>query len=151
MMLRGIPSILPPELIKIMMEMGHGDQILLCDANYPKLGSPERCVRMDGIGIPDILDAMLTLMPLDHAVEHPTTMMAVNPGDDYVPTVWEEYKRIGFAHEKQGLRQVEISNVDFYVKGAACYACVATGERAMYGNIILRKGVIKESEQIGEA
>lgn len=142
-MLKGIPSILPPELVKILMEMGHGDQILLCDANYPKLGSPERCVRMDASGIPEIMDAILTLMPLDHAVEHPTIMMAVNEGDPYVPVVWDEYKKIGFAHEEKGLRQIEIKNTDFYVEGAKCYACIATGEKALYGNIILRKGVIK--------
>jgi len=143
-MLKGIPAILPPELVKILMEMGHGDQILLCDANYPKFGSPERCVRMDGIGIPAILDAILTLMPLDHAVEHPTTLMAVNPGDPYVPVVWEDYRKIGFAHEENGLRETAIRNTDFYVQGARCYACIATGERALYGNVILRKGVIKE-------
>lgn len=142
-MLKGIPSILPPELVKILMEMGHGDQLLLCDANYPKFGSPERCVRMDGIGIPEIMEAILSLMPLDHAVEHPTTLMAVTPGDPYVPTVWEEYRRIGFTHEAKGLREAVIPNTDFYAKGAKCYACVATGEKALYANVILRKGVIK--------
>ena len=142
-MLKGIPTILPPELVKILMEMGHGDQILLCDANYPKFGCPERCIRMDGIGIPPILDAILSLMPLDHAVEHPSIMMAVNPGDPYIPIVWEEYKRIGFRYEDEGLRAKEIRNTDFYVEGPKCYACIATGEKALYGNIILRKGVIK--------
>lgn len=142
-MLKGIPSILPPELVKILMEMGHGDQLLLCDANYPKFGSPERCVRMDGIGIPEIMEAILSLMPLDHAVEHPTTLMAVTPGDPYVPTVWEEYRQIGFTHEAEGLREMVIPNTDFYAKGAKCYACVATGEKALYANVILRKGVIK--------
>lgn len=142
-MLKGIPSILPPELLKILAEMGHGDQILLCDANYPKFGCPERCVRMDGHGITEIMDAILTLMPLDAMVEHPTIFMAVNPGDPYVPVVWDEYKAIGNRHEELGLRQKEIRNFDFYVEGPKCYACVATGERALYGNVILRKGVIK--------
>ncbi len=142
-MLKGIPALLPPELVKILMEMGHGDSILLCDANYPKLGCPERCVRMDGSGIPAILDAILTLMPLDAAVEHPTTFMAVNPGDPYVPLMWDEYKAIGYRHEELGLRQSEIRNAEFYLQGPTCYACIATGERALYGNIILRKGVIQ--------
>lgn len=142
-MLKHIPAILPPELVKILMEMGHGDTLLLCDANYPKLGCPERCVHMDGHGIPEILDAILTLMPLDAAVESPTIFMTVNPGDPYVPTVWEEYRAIGRRHEAEGLREKEIRNTDFYQVGKTCYACVATGERAMYGNVMLRKGVIK--------
>ena len=58
-MLKGIPAIIPPELMKILMEMGHGDELLICDGNYPKFGCPERCVRMDGHGIPEILDAIL--------------------------------------------------------------------------------------------
>lgn len=142
-MLKGIPPILPPELVKILMEMGHGDRILLCDANYPKFGCPERCVRMDGHGIPEILDAILSLMPLDAMVEHPTTLMAVNPGDPYVPVVWETYRSIGKKYEAEGLREREIPNTEFYKEGPGCYACIATGERALYGNIILRKGVIK--------
>lgn len=141
-MLKGIPAILPPELVKLLMEMGHGDTILLCDANYPKLGCPERCVRMDSVGIPAILDAILTLMPLDALAEHPTVLMAVNPGDAYVPVVWDEYRAIGLKHEENGLRETQIPNHEFYRVGGLCYACVATGERSMYGNIMLRKGVI---------
>ena len=76
-MLKNIPSIIPPELMKIMMEMGHGDELLICDGNYPKLGCPERCVRMDGHGIPEILDAILRFFPLDSYVEHPAILMAV--------------------------------------------------------------------------
>ena len=60
-MLKGIPAIIPPELMKILMEMGHGDELLICDGNYPKFGCPERCVRMDGHGIPEILDAILSI------------------------------------------------------------------------------------------
>ena len=87
-MLKGIPAILPPELLKILMEMGHGDELLLTDANYPKLGQPERVVRCDGHGIPELMEAILSLMPLDSYVEHPTTFMAVLPNDPYVPEIW---------------------------------------------------------------
>ena len=75
-MLKGIPAIIPPELMKILMEMGHGDELLICDGNYPKFGCPERCVRMDGHGIPEILDAILKFFPLDPYVENPTILMA---------------------------------------------------------------------------
>ena len=80
-LLKGIPKIMPPELLKILMEMGHGDELLICDGNYPKFGCPERCVRMDGHGIPEILDAVLRFFPLDPYVEHPTVLMAVLPDD----------------------------------------------------------------------
>ena len=71
---------------------------------------------MDGIGIPDILDAFLTLMPLDHAVEHPTTFTAVNPGDPYIPVVREDYRRIGFAHEEAGLREKPSATLIFTLR-----------------------------------
>ena len=80
-MLKGIPAILPPDLLKILMEMGHGDELLLADANYPRLGQPERVIRCDGHGIPELMEAILSLMPLDSYVEHPTTFMAVLPND----------------------------------------------------------------------
>ena len=100
-MLKGIPKIIPPELMKILMEMGHGDELLLCDGNYPKFGSPERCVRMDGHGIPEILDAILRYFPLDTYVEHPTVLMAVVPGDPYKPEIWETYREIGAKYEER--------------------------------------------------
>ena len=78
-MLKQIPPIIPPELMKIMMEMGHGDELLLCDGNYPRNGSPERCVRMDGHGVPEILDAILRFLPLDAYVEHPALLMPPAP------------------------------------------------------------------------
>ena len=141
-MLKGIPDILPPELMKIMMEMGHGDELLLCDGNYPKFGCPERCVRMDGHGIPEIMDAILRFFPLDPYAEHPVILMQVLPGDPYQPVIWEEYKKIGFRYEKDGLREEAVHKADFYPRGAKCYACVATGERALYANVILKKGVV---------
>ena len=76
-MLKNIPRQMPPELMKAMLEMGHGDELLLCDGNYPKFGCPERCVRMDGHGISEILDMILAFFPLDAYVEHPVTLMAV--------------------------------------------------------------------------
>ena len=112
-MLKGIPAILPPELLKILMEMGHGDELLLADANYPRLGQPERVIRCDGHGIPELMEAILSLMPLDSYVEHPTTFKAI---DKYT----------------------------FYKRGAQTYAAVVTGERALYANVILKKGVVKE-------
>ena len=143
-MLKGIPSVLTPELLKIMMEMGHGDELLICDGNYPKLGCPERCVRLDGHGIPEILDAVLRFFPLDAYVEHPAVLMAVLPDDPYKPEIWEVYREIGRKHEKDGLRETAVQKTEFYPRGAKCYACIATGETALYANVILKKGVVKE-------
>ncbi len=143
-MLKGIPAILPPELLKILMEMGHGDELLLADANYPRLGQPERVIRCDGHGIPELMEAILSLMPLDSYVEHPTTFMAVLPNDPYVPEIWDTYRAIGAKHEEQGLREEAIDKYTFYQRGAQTYAAVVTGERALYANVILKKGVVKE-------
>lgn len=143
-MLKGIPKILTPELMKLLMEMGHGDELLLCDGNYPKIGCPERCVRMDGHGIPEILDAILRFLPLDTYVEHPVSFMAVLPGDPYKPEIWEEYRAIGAKREEQGLREETIDKPAFYERGRRCYVCIATSEEALYANLILKKGVVKE-------
>jgi L-fucose mutarotase len=142
-LLKGIPRVIPPKLMKILMEMGHGDELLICDGNYPKFGCPDRCVRLDGHGIPEIMDAILRFMPLDSYAEHPVTFMAVLPDDPYVPEIWRLYRDIGRKYEKDGLREIEIPKADFYAQGKKCYACVATGEAALYANIILRKGVVK--------
>ena len=142
-MLKNIPLQMPPELMKIMLEMGHGDELLLCDGNYPKVGCPERCVRMDGYGIVEILDMILTFFPLDAYVEHPVTLMAVVKGDPYKPEVWDAYRQIGQRHEADGLREEAVEKPVFYEKGRHCYVCVATGEQALYANVILKKGVVK--------
>ena len=147
-MLKGIPAILPPELLKILMEMGHGDELLLADANYPRLGQPERVIRCDGHGIPELMEAILSLMPLDSYVEHPTTFMAVLPHDPYVPEIWDTYRAIGAKHEEQGLREEAIDKYTFYKRGAQTYAAVVTGERALYANVILKKNNNKLGETI---
>jgi L-fucose mutarotase len=140
-MLKGIPEILGPELLKTLMEMGHGDELLLCDGNYPRLGHPERLIRCDGHGVPELLDAILRFMPLDTYVEHPVILMEVRSGDPYVPEIWDKYRQIIKTHQADA-RDCAIDRFDFYKRGAAAYAAVATGEQARYANIILKKGVV---------
>lgn len=142
-MLKGIPAILPPQLLKILMEMGHGDELLIADGNYPKFGQPSQVVRCDGHGILEILDAILTFMPLDSYVENPVTFMEVLPNDPYVPEIWDKYREIGMRHEADGLREKAINKYDFYEQGAKTYAVVTTSESALYANLILKKGVVK--------
>ena len=141
-MLKQIPSILTPELLKIMMEMGHGDELVIADGNYPRFGHPMRVVRMDGHGIPEILDAIMKFMPLDSYVEHSTILMAVLPDDPYVPEIWGKYREIIGRYEKDGARETAINKHEFYERAARAYAVITTSESALYANIILKKGVV---------
>lgn len=141
-MLKGIPSILPPDLLKILMEMGHGDEIVIADGNFPVFAHPKTVIRCDGHSISPLLDAILTLFPLDSYTEHPTVLMDVLPDDPYLPEIWEEYERIGRIHERNGLKAEYLHKYDFYARSQKAYAVVATGEKALYANIILKKGVV---------
>ena len=141
-MLKGISPIISPELLKILMEMGHGDEICIGDGNFPAASIAQRLVRLDGHGVTEILDAILQLMPLDTYVEAPVSLMQVVPGDPVVPTIWDDYKAVVKKYE--GDRKIEnIERFAFYERAKKCYAVVATGETAIYANIILKKGVVK--------
>ena len=141
-MLKGIPPILSPELLKTHMEMGHGDELVLADGNFPKFAHPANVIRLDGHGIPEILDAILRFFPLDPYVEHPTVFMAVLPDDPYKPEIWPVYREIGKKYEKDGLREETIDKFTFYERAKKAYAVVTTSEGALYANVILKKGVV---------
>ena len=140
-MLKGISPVLSPELLKILMEMGHGDELVIGDGNFPAASMAKRLVRLDGHGVPEILDAIMQLFPLDTFVERPVGLMQVVPGDDTVPVIWDDYKRI-IAKYEGDVRIEEIERFAFYDRAREAYCCVATGERALYANIILKKGVV---------
>ena len=142
-MLKGIPPIISPELLKILMEMGHGDEIVIGDGNFPAASNANRLVRADGHGIPELLAAILRLMPLDPYVEKPVTLMQVVKGDDYDPVIWEEYRAI---IDKYVVHKIDLGYIDrfsFYERASKAYAIIATGEESLYANIILKKGVVK--------
>lgn len=143
-MLKGIPNLLSPELLKILMEMGHGDTIVIGDGNFPhaSIAKDSILVRMDGHGVCDILDAILTLMPLDTYVETPVSLMEVVPGDNVDTPIWDEYAKIVEKHQP-GTKIGHIERFKFYDESRKCYAVVSSGESALYANIILQKGVIK--------
>jgi len=92
--LKNIPAVLSPELFKGMMEMGHGDEIVLGDSNFPAGSSNTNVIRCDGHSIPDLLDAILKFFPLDSFVDNPVLLMEVVPGDDVKPVIWNEYLEI---------------------------------------------------------
>ena len=143
-MLKGIPDILTPELLKIMMEMGHGDTLVIGDGNFPaaSIAKDSKLVRLDGHGVPEILDAILQFYPLDPYVETPVSLMEVVPGDPVETPIWDEYAKIVAKHEP-GAKIGHIERFQFYEEAKKCYAIIATGETALYANIILQKGVVK--------
>ena len=141
-MLKGISPVISPELIKILMEMGHGDEICIGDGNFPAASVGKRLVRLDGHGVTEVLDAILKLFPLDTYVEKPVALMSVVPGDDVDPVIWKEYERV--IRENEGEKNIEyVERFAFYERARQCYCVVATGESALYANIILKKGVVK--------
>ena len=146
-MLKGIPKILSPELLKVLCEMGHSDRICIADGNFPaeSMGKDAIVIRMDGHGIPEILDAILAVFPLDEYVETPVILMdlmARDKGKVKTP-IWDTYTEIVTKHDARGSAAIgNIDRFDFYEEAKKCYAIIATGESAIYANIILQKGVI---------
>ena len=143
-MLKGIPSILSPELLKILMEMGHGDTIAIGDGNFPhaSIAKNSILVRLDGHGAAEVLDAILTLFPLDTYADAPVSLMEVVPGDNVETPIWNEFAQIVEKHQP-GAKIGQIERFEFYETAKKCYAVVATGETALYANVILQKGVVK--------
>lgn len=143
-MLKGIPSVLSPELLKILMEMGHGDEIVIVDGNFPSAAIAQRLVRLDGHGVTEILDAVMKLFPLDTYTQEPVGLMAVVPGDNVKPVIWDEYRAVINKYEPENCKIEFMERFDFYERAKKAYAVVATGETAIYANILLKKGVVRE-------
>lgn len=141
-MLKGIPSILSPELLKTLMEMGHGDEIVISDGNFPAASCSKRLVRCDGHNVPELLDAILKLFPLDTYSAAPVSLMEIVPGDPVKTPIWDVYKDIVKKHESVANNVEHVERFAFYERAKNAYAVVATGEKALYANIILKKGVV---------
>ena len=148
-MLKKIPSILPPQLLKILMEMGHADEIVIADGNFPAASIAactvsKQVIRMDGHEVPPILDAILQLFPLDPYVEKPVGLMQLVSGDTVKTPIWDEYQKIIKASdESEKFIDFEfIERFEFYERAKKAYAVIATSEKALYANIILKKGVL---------
>jgi L-fucose mutarotase len=142
-MLKGISALISPELIKILMEMGHGDELVIADVNFPSASLAQRLVRADGQAIPPLLDGILRVFPLDQYVEKPVALMAVVAGDKYQPVIWDEYQAVINKREQAFLEFEYVERFAFYERARKAYAVLATGEMALYADIILKKGVIK--------
>lgn len=148
-MLKGIPKIISPQLLKVLCEMGHSDRIVLADGNFPaeSMGKDAIVIRCDGHHVPDLLKAILTVFPLDTYVEKPVTLMEKVPGDTVETPIWTEYKEIVSQNDSRGEKAVgTIERFAFYEEAKKAYAIIATGEKALYANIILQKGVVVDTE-----
>ena len=148
-MLKGIPKILSPELLMVLAEMGHSDRIVIADGNFPaeSMGKDSIVIRCDGHGVPEILDAILQVFPLDTYVEKPVNLMQLMPGDvGKVETpIWDTYKEIVEKHDERGADAIgNIERFAFYDEAKTAYAIIATGESAIYANVMLQKGVVTD-------
>jgi L-fucose mutarotase len=142
-MLKGIHPAISPDLLKVLAEMGHGDEIVLADAHFPGHGVHERVLRADGAGCAELLRGILPLFELD-SYAPPLVMMAPVQGDELDPEVESRYRRAMFG-TGPGPEIRRIDRFSFYERAKAAYAVVMTGETAKYGNIILKKGVTPTS------
>lgn len=141
-MLHNIPPILSPDLLWTLRAMGHGDDIVIADANFPGTTLGTRCHRLDGSGATDALDAILTVLPLDSFVPAPATVMQVVGDPDAVPEVVAEFQRIVDGRADNPAPIDTLERFAFYERAKGAFAVVQTGETRLYGNIILKKGVI---------
>ncbi|UOQ49959.1 fucose isomerase [Gracilibacillus caseinilyticus] len=142
-MLKQIPSIISPDLLKILHEMGHGDEVVLGDGNFPAASHANRLIRCDGHDIPGLLDAIMQLLPVDTYVEQPIHLMQVVEGDSTpVPMIWKDYEEILGNYQVSRDQIGFVERFAFYERAKKAHAIVATSEQALYANIILKKGVI---------
>ena len=145
-MLKGISPVISPELLKALAEMGHGDELVIADGNFPchSVGKNSIVIRADGHGVPEILDAVLKLIPLDTYTEKPVALMEVVKGDTCgTPEIWNTYEEILNKYEPDHHDIDYTERFAFYERAKGAYLIIATGEKAIYANILLKKGVVK--------
>lgn len=142
-MLKNIPNILSPDLLKVLMEMGHGDELVIADGNFPAASIAQNLIRLDGHGVPEVLEAILKFFPLDTYIEMPVALMAaVEHGEKIKPPIWEVYRKT-IKESKERFTEFElVERFAFYERAKKAFAVVATSESALYANIILKKGVV---------
>lgn len=140
-MLKGIDPRLSPELLKILAEMGHGDEIVFGDSNFPAASHSRLLVRADGHSAASILDAVLSVFPLDYAVDYSAVVMRNNSVQE--PVVWQAYKNI-LSRDPEGSKPfVQLSKKEFYERASEAYCVIATSENEGFANILIRKGIIR--------
>lgn len=142
-MLKGIDPCVSPDLLKVLAEMGHGDELVLADAHFPGHAMNARVLRADGLRIDTLLNGILPLFELD-AYAPPLAMMAAVKGDKLDPAVQARYMEVVHRHVPQAKPPIRVDRFAFYERARAAFAVVMTGETAKYGNLLLKKGVTPE-------
>ncbi len=140
-MLKNIPPIISPELLKVLDEMGHSDELIIADGNFPSASLCDNVIRLDGHGTCEVLAAVLELLPLD-PYESNAALMQVVPGDSVETPIWAEYEKIAKKGDKNFKNFENIERFAFYERTKKAYCVIATSEKALYANILLKKGVI---------
>jgi L-fucose mutarotase len=143
-MLKNIDPLLSPDLLMVLRSMGHGDDIAVVDANFPAAAMARRLVRLDGQAATDVTDAILSVMPLDDFVPEAAWRMEVVGDPQAEQPIFDEFRAIIARHEGSNFRLASLERFAFYEQAKAAYAIVSTGERRLYGNIILKKGVVRD-------
>ena len=144
-MLKGIHPLLGPELLHALATMGHGDEIVIADGNFPAATMGPKVIRADGIGAVDILEAILAHMPLDQFVEQAAWRMQVVGDPDAVPEVCSEFQRM-ISRLAGPFELASLERFSFYERARQAAFIVATTELRIYGNVILKKGVVYPEE-----
>lgn len=144
-MLKGIPAILSPILIKTLCEMGHADRLVIADGNFPaeSLGKDSIVIRMDGHGVVEILEAVLQVFPLDSYTSKPVSLMEKVSGDTTPTPIWDEFSHIVKKYDEREDNIGFIERFQFYEETKTAYLIIATSEKALYANIMLQKGVVR--------
>ena len=142
-MLKGLDSLLSPDLLRTLRAMGHGDDLAIVDANYPAEASGRPVLRFDGHAATTVLDAVLSVLPLDDFVPEPAVRMEVVGRPDADQPIFAEFSALLLRHAGDKGRLGRLERFAFYERARGCVALLATGERRLYGNIILKKGVIR--------
>jgi L-fucose mutarotase len=142
-MLKNINPLLSPDLLRALRAMGHGDELAVVDGNYPAQSAGPQVMRFDGVNATIALEAVLSVMPLDTYVDCACFVMAVVDDADRDQPIFEEFRRVITIAEGAGFTLGKIERFAFYARASKAFAVVATGERRLYGNIILKKGIIR--------
>ena len=144
-MLKGVPPAISPELMHVLMKMGHGDELVLADGNFPADSCAQRTVRADGLSLADVLKAILQFYPLDQYVDAAAFVMQPVPGDPPSPPIWDEFRSLLAEGEGKPVELKQVERFAFYEQAKQAFAVVATSETALYANLILKKGVVTAS------
>ena len=141
-MLKNIPPILGPELLYTLRAMGHGDEIAIVDANFPGDSSGPTLIRLDGLTATEVLEAVLAVMPLDTFVDEQAIGMEVVGDPKKREATHKDFDKIVKKHEPD-MKLTLLERFAFYDRVEGAYAIIQTGERRLYGNILLKKGIIR--------